>query len=132
MTALAHGDVAATPEAHVPPEARGLRRDGVRLLVAGPGPGALRHARFADLPRVLCAGDLLVVNTSATLPAVKAMSAGSKTWACTREYVPTVVGRAAWKALPVGAGLGTMVGDGAGWVTVTPGTSAASGLLSRA
>jgi S-adenosylmethionine:tRNA ribosyltransferase-isomerase len=69
VTALAHGDVAATPEAHVPPEARGLRRDGVRLLVAGPGPGALRHARFADLPRVLCAGDLLVVNTSATLPA---------------------------------------------------------------
>jgi S-adenosylmethionine:tRNA ribosyltransferase-isomerase len=72
VTALTHGDVAATPEAHVPPEARGLRRDGVRLLVAGPGDGALRHGRFTDLARALCPGDLLVVNTSATLPAALA------------------------------------------------------------
>lgn len=50
-----------------PPEARGLRRDEVRLLVAGDGPP--RHARFTDLPSVLEPGDLLVVNTSATLPA---------------------------------------------------------------
>jgi S-adenosylmethionine:tRNA ribosyltransferase-isomerase len=50
-----------------PPEARGLRRDGVRLVVAGRS--GLRHARFADLPRHLRPGDLLVVNTSATLPA---------------------------------------------------------------
>ncbi len=50
-----------------PPEARGLDRDEVRLLVAGDG--VLRHARFRDLPRFLHRGDLLVVNTSATLPA---------------------------------------------------------------
>ena len=50
-----------------PPEARGLGRDGVRLLVASPD-GVL-HARFADLPRFLAPGDLLVVNTSATLAA---------------------------------------------------------------
>jgi S-adenosylmethionine:tRNA ribosyltransferase-isomerase len=53
--------------AHEPPEARGLTRDGVRLLVAGPS--GLSHHRFRDLPEVLRAGDVLVVNTSATLPA---------------------------------------------------------------
>ena len=50
-----------------PPEARGLGRDGVRLLVATPD--GLVHARFGDLPRFLSAGDLLVVNTSATIAA---------------------------------------------------------------
>jgi S-adenosylmethionine:tRNA ribosyltransferase-isomerase len=50
-----------------PPEARGLGRDGVRLLVATPD-GMVR-ARFGDLPRFLSAGDLLVVNTSATIAA---------------------------------------------------------------
>ena len=53
-----------------PPEARGLRRDGVRLLVATPG--GMRHTRFAELPRFLQPGDLVVVNTSATLPAAVA------------------------------------------------------------
>ena len=50
-----------------PPEARGLSRDGVRLLVATPD--GLAQARFADLPRFLVPGDLLVVNTSATVAA---------------------------------------------------------------
>jgi S-adenosylmethionine:tRNA ribosyltransferase-isomerase len=50
-----------------PPEARGLARDGVRLLVATPD--GLAHARFADLPRFLAPGDLLVVNISATVAA---------------------------------------------------------------
>jgi S-adenosylmethionine:tRNA ribosyltransferase-isomerase len=50
-----------------PPEARGLGRDGVRLLVATPD--GIVHARFGDLPRFLSAGDLLVVNTSATIAA---------------------------------------------------------------
>lgn len=56
-------------EAHEPPEARGLARDEVRLLVAERGRGRLRHARFRDLPDFLATGDLLVINTSATLPA---------------------------------------------------------------
>ena len=50
-----------------PPEARGLARDGVRLLVARPS--ATTHATFRDLPGHLRPGDLVVVNTSATLPA---------------------------------------------------------------
>jgi S-adenosylmethionine:tRNA ribosyltransferase-isomerase len=50
-----------------PPEARGLARDQVRLLVADTT--RVRHARFRDLPGFLAPGDLLVVNTSGTLPA---------------------------------------------------------------
>lgn len=54
-------------EATAPPEARGLSRDGVRLLVARPD--SVTHRRFRDLPELLEPGDLVVVNTSATLPA---------------------------------------------------------------
>ncbi|MDQ3661637.1 MAG: S-adenosylmethionine:tRNA ribosyltransferase-isomerase [Actinomycetota bacterium] len=50
-----------------PPEERGLQRDGVRLLVAEPE--GLHHAHFGDLGRFLRSGDLIVVNTSATLAA---------------------------------------------------------------
>jgi S-adenosylmethionine:tRNA ribosyltransferase-isomerase len=50
-----------------PPEERGIARDEVRLLVAEPG--GVRHLRFRQLPEVLTPGDLLVVNTSATVPA---------------------------------------------------------------
>jgi S-adenosylmethionine:tRNA ribosyltransferase-isomerase len=54
-------------EAHEPPEARGLGRDDVRLLVGGPD--GVSHHRFGDLPALLNPGDVLLVNTSATLPA---------------------------------------------------------------
>ena len=55
-------------EASEPPEARGLARDQVRLMVAREGKPPV-HARFLDLARFLRPGDLLVVNESATLPA---------------------------------------------------------------
>jgi S-adenosylmethionine:tRNA ribosyltransferase-isomerase len=51
-----------------PPEARGLPRDGVRMLVASASEG-LSHRRAFHLPAALRPGDLLVVNTSDTLPA---------------------------------------------------------------
>lgn len=54
-------------EARVPPEARGTPRDGVRLAVVTPE--ETRHLRADALPGLLHPGDLLVVNTSATLPA---------------------------------------------------------------
>ena len=50
-----------------PAEVQGSGRDDVRMLVAG-GTG-LSHQRFRDLPQNLRPCDLLVVNTSATLPA---------------------------------------------------------------
>lgn len=56
-------------EAGTPPEVRGAGRDDVRLLVARRGDGSLEHHRFAELAELLRAGDILVVNTSATVPA---------------------------------------------------------------
>jgi S-adenosylmethionine:tRNA ribosyltransferase-isomerase len=66
MSALEHDE---RLEAHEPPEARGAGRDDVAMLVATRHDRMIQHARFTDLPRFLAAGDLLVVNTSATLPA---------------------------------------------------------------
>ncbi|MGI5244416.1 S-adenosylmethionine:tRNA ribosyltransferase-isomerase [Dactylosporangium sp. CA-139066] len=60
-------ELPAALEAHEPPEARGLARDGVRLLAGGPD--GVSHRRFTDLPELLRAGDVLVVNTSGTLAA---------------------------------------------------------------
>jgi S-adenosylmethionine:tRNA ribosyltransferase-isomerase len=68
MSALAF-ELPGGLEAHEPPEARGLRRDDVRLLVSDGSRSEISHARFHELPRFLAAGDLLVLNTSATLPA---------------------------------------------------------------
>jgi S-adenosylmethionine:tRNA ribosyltransferase-isomerase len=56
-------------EAAEPPEERGESRDGVRLLVGRRSSGAVSHHLFTELPGLLRAGDVLVVNTSATLPA---------------------------------------------------------------
>jgi S-adenosylmethionine:tRNA ribosyltransferase-isomerase len=55
--------------AHAPAEARGVRRDGVRMLVGRRAGLELSHHVAADLPQVLRPGDLLVVNNSGTLPA---------------------------------------------------------------
>lgn len=52
-----------------PVEAEGHRRDEVRMLVAVRATQGLRHATAAHLPSYLSAGDVLVVNTSPTLPA---------------------------------------------------------------
>ena len=56
-------------EARRPPEARGLARDAVHLLVSDSGTQTHTLRTFVDLPSVLRAGDLLVVNDSATIPA---------------------------------------------------------------
>ena len=62
-----HFDRSPTSDATEPPEAHGVARDRVKLLVAQPS--GISHARFADLGGYLRPGDLLVVNNSATLPA---------------------------------------------------------------
>jgi S-adenosylmethionine:tRNA ribosyltransferase-isomerase len=64
-------------EAAEPPEARGLTRDAVRMLVSNVDSDSITHGRFADLPRWLSPGDLLVVNTSGTLKA--ALTARTRT-----------------------------------------------------
>jgi S-adenosylmethionine:tRNA ribosyltransferase-isomerase len=56
-------------EASEPPEARGLSRDDVRLMVSYRSDNRIVHARFRDITDVLEAGDVLVINTSGTLNA---------------------------------------------------------------
>ena len=68
MPVAAHLDIPARLEATEPPEARGIARDRVRMLVSEREGGA-RDLHFTDLPRVLRAGDLVVINDSATLKA---------------------------------------------------------------
>jgi S-adenosylmethionine:tRNA ribosyltransferase-isomerase len=53
-------------EATAPPEWYGLQRDEVRLMAVRPG--STSSVRFRDLPELLEPGDLVVVNTSGTLP----------------------------------------------------------------
>jgi S-adenosylmethionine:tRNA ribosyltransferase-isomerase len=68
VSALAF-ELPARLEAHAPPEARGLERDEVRMLVTERASGRALDLRARDLPEVLAPGDLLVINTSATVPA---------------------------------------------------------------
>lgn len=55
--------------AKAPPERRGLARDQVRLLVLSRATGQVTHTRFDRLAGFLNPGDLLVFNSSRTLPA---------------------------------------------------------------
>jgi S-adenosylmethionine:tRNA ribosyltransferase-isomerase len=98
VTAALAFELPAANEAAAPPEARGLARDEVRLLVAGGE--ALDHARFLDLPRFLGPGDLLVVNASATLPAALAATRRSGERVALHLSTPVPGGQAA----PIRAG----------------------------
>lgn len=69
MSARLSFDLPPELEASEPPEARGLTRDGVRMLVAYRGDGRLEHTTFALLPTFLEPSDLLVINTSGTMAA---------------------------------------------------------------
>jgi S-adenosylmethionine:tRNA ribosyltransferase-isomerase len=55
--------------AALPAELRGLRRDGARLCVVDRSTGRISHTSVAHLGEHLASGDLLVVNSSRTLPA---------------------------------------------------------------
>ena len=68
MSALAF-ELTPAFEASEPPEARGLARDEVRLMVVGRSSQDIVHTRFRELPSHVRAADLLVINNSATLPA---------------------------------------------------------------
>jgi S-adenosylmethionine:tRNA ribosyltransferase-isomerase len=64
-----HFDLPSELEAGEPPEARGLRRDEVRLMVSHLDDDSVVHSSFANLPEFLEAGDTLVINTSGTMNA---------------------------------------------------------------
>lgn len=66
---LLHFTLSPELEAGEPPEARGLARDEVRLMVSHRGNDAVEHTQFRQIGDFLEAGDLLVINTSGTLNA---------------------------------------------------------------
>jgi S-adenosylmethionine:tRNA ribosyltransferase-isomerase len=72
MTAALAFELPRRLEATEPPP----ERDRVRMLVASRA--GIRHATFLDLPDLLGPGDLLVVNTSATLPAALPLAGGMR------------------------------------------------------
>jgi len=53
-------------EASAPPEARGLRRDQVRLMVSNYSTDHVEHTRFYNFHKFLNEGDVVVINTSRT------------------------------------------------------------------
>lgn len=72
MTAIATGVDFVLPyelAAHEPPEARGLNRDEVKLMVSKTSDDSIVNTCFFHFPEYLERGDVLVVNTSATISA---------------------------------------------------------------
>jgi len=55
--------------AKAPPERRGIARDRVRLMIIDRQTSHVEHSRFNQLGNFLRPGDLLVFNSSRTLPA---------------------------------------------------------------
>jgi S-adenosylmethionine:tRNA ribosyltransferase-isomerase len=78
MTVLAGFTLPAALEASEPPEARGVPRDAVRMMVSRRRTGEITHHPFTGLPGLLLPGDLLVVNNSGTLPAAVPCVAGQR------------------------------------------------------
>jgi S-adenosylmethionine:tRNA ribosyltransferase-isomerase len=64
-----HFELPDSLSATAPAEARGLRRDEVRLLVIHRDTGAIDHRHFYEIGHYLRPGDVLVLNASATRPA---------------------------------------------------------------
>lgn len=85
-------------EARRPPEARGLARDEVALLVSDERANSHTVARFTDLAKYLRAGDLLVVNDSATIPA--ALVARRATGASVTLHLSTKISEGLWIVEP--------------------------------
>jgi S-adenosylmethionine:tRNA ribosyltransferase-isomerase len=69
MLDLAGWNLPPELRASQPPEQRGVRRDQVRLMVINRAVGSIVHTRFDRIGDFLEVGDLLVVNSSRTLPA---------------------------------------------------------------
>jgi S-adenosylmethionine:tRNA ribosyltransferase-isomerase len=108
-------------EATEPPEYRGIDRDEVRMLVTDRRARSHVHAHFYDLPSLLRAGDLLVVNDSATLPAaiVARRTAGDSV----ALHVSTKIDERLWMVEPrgpVAAGEALTLPGGATATVVAP------------
>lgn len=80
--------------ATVPAERRGTGRDDVRLMVAHRDSRSIEHETFSRIDRHLNAGDVLVVNTSATVPA--AVAARTEDGSLVKVHFSTPVAAGLW------------------------------------
>jgi S-adenosylmethionine:tRNA ribosyltransferase-isomerase len=96
-----------------PPERRGIRRDQVRLLVVDRTTGRIEHSRFDQISNYLRADDLLVFNSSRTLPAsLRGCECSATHGACMEVRLAERLPDGSWLALlvceqgdPFGCGL---------------------------
>src|SRR5881398_3666439 len=96
-----------------PPERRGIRRDQVRLLVIERATGKIEHTRFDKIDSYLRQKDILVFNSSRTLPAsLRGCSCGARHGPCMEVRLAEHLPDDSWLALllceqgdPFGCGL---------------------------
>ncbi len=104
-------------EAREPPEARGLKRDEVRLMVSNYSTDEIRHTLFRYFPDCLNPGDVVVINTSGTLNAAVNAQRYDGTWL--EVHYSTHLPGGLWTVeLRRGEGKGTVP-----FYTATPGES---------
>lgn len=96
-------DLPQDREARRPPELRGLARDSVNLLVSDARKGTHDFTPFTNLASYLRAGDLLIVNDSATIPA--ALTAQRQNGTSIALHLSTRISEALWIVEPRGAPL---------------------------
>lgn len=97
-------DLPSELEAVEPPEARGLARDEVRLMVSYRSDDRVIHSRFRDLEGFLEPGDVLVINTSGTMNA--ALNAEREDGTALELHLSTRLPATLWSVevrLPAGA-----------------------------
>ena len=98
-------DLTSEREAAEPAEVRGRGRHDVRLMVARRREGTVAHHRFDDIVEALSPGDLVVLNTSGTIPA--ALAARRHDGTQVRVHLSTQLPEGRWLVelrLPAGVG----------------------------
>lgn len=99
MTGRLHFELPSSLEASEPPEARGLTRDAVRMMVAYRDSGRIDHSTFTLLPTYLEPQDLLVINTSATMAAAL-VGVDPEDGACVAVHLSSHLGGHTWVVEP--------------------------------
>lgn len=85
-------------EARRPPESRGVARDDISLMVSDQRTQTHTVGKFTELAKYLRAGDLLVVNDSATIPA--ALNARRQNGASVKLHLSTKITERLWIVEP--------------------------------
>ncbi|TCZ70947.1 S-adenosylmethionine:tRNA ribosyltransferase-isomerase [Paenibacillus albiflavus] len=101
-------ELPASLNADMPPERRGIRRDYVRMMVLDRASGSSTHTSFYNLPRYINSGDLLILNSSRTVPAVLRAEWRQKRIVRAQDIEIRLARRLSnsnWEALPVAEGL---------------------------